>query len=261
MSYTYRELNAELYDAHELEWPGEYAYYDELAAEAYARGQAVLEIACGTGRIAIRLAQGGVQVTGMDLLPEMLEVARSKSRDLPNVRWVEGTMRDFDLGATFGLIILPGHPFQYMLTPEDQLACLGCVRRHLAPDGLAVFHLDHQDLDWLGSIGPANEREYEAGHVAVHPRTGEQFRSVYAWSYARPTQTATLYKAWEQLDAAGAVVARYENEPLPLHCVFRHEMAHALARAGFEVVALYGDFLRNPLGEDSSEMIWEARRA
>jgi hypothetical protein len=59
----------------------------------------------------------------------------------------------------------------------------------------------------------------------------------------------------------GAVLERWQSEPVRLHCVFRFEMEHLLGRTGFAVDALYGDFFRQPLCDDSSEMIWVARPA
>lgn len=47
---------------------------------------------------------------------------------------------------------------------------------------------------------------------------------------------------------------------MPLHCVFRLEMGHLLARVGFEERIVYGDFFKNALGEDSSDMIWMAKK-
>jgi hypothetical protein len=47
---------------------------------------------------------------------------------------------------------------------------------------------------------------------------------------------------------------------MALHCVFRFEMEHLLARTGFEIQAMYGDFLKNKLSDNSSEMIWVARK-
>ena len=44
-----------------------------------------------------------------------------------------------------------------------------------------------------------------------------------------------------------------------LHCVFRFEMEHLLARAGLIVEALYGNFARQPLADTSSDMMWVAR--
>jgi hypothetical protein len=57
----------------------------------------------------------------------------------------------------------------------------------------------------------------------------------------------------------GKVVDRWERGPTRLHCVFRFEMEHLLARAGFALDALYGDFLRGGLTDRSAEMVWVAR--
>src|SRR5688500_6130287 len=80
------------------------AFYTALAQEA---GGPVLELACGTGRVSIPIARLGFPVTGVDLVPGMLEQARRKSAGLP-VRWVEGDGRAFDLGDQFRLIFLTG---------------------------------------------------------------------------------------------------------------------------------------------------------
>ena len=66
MNPSAADLYAELYDVDEGGWPGELDFYQELAATATARGEGVLEVACGTGRVAIPLAQDGARVTGFD---------------------------------------------------------------------------------------------------------------------------------------------------------------------------------------------------
>jgi SAM-dependent methyltransferase len=111
---TPEQLAAELYDVSVPDWDGEINFYRELVREIMLRGLAerVLEVACGTGRVTLRLAQEGVDLVGVDLDEEMLTVARRKSEGMPNVRWVRGDMRSLDLGQTFGLIIVPGHSFQ-----------------------------------------------------------------------------------------------------------------------------------------------------
>lgn len=155
MSQSSDERNAKFYaqtyDASVPDWPGEIDFYQEMAVEAKRSGGAVLEIACGTGRVAIRLAREGVNVVGLDLSPQMLAVAREKSVRLENMRWVQGDMRSFEMGETFGLAIIPGHAFQNLNTPHDQVACLECIGRHLRPGGFLVVHLDHQDLSWLAA--------------------------------------------------------------------------------------------------------------
>ena len=253
------EFYAQTYDAWVPDWPGELDFYRELAAAAMRDGAGVLEIACGTGRIAARLAQEGVAIVGMDRSPEMLEVAREKTRGLTNIRWVEADMRSFELNGRFGLVIIPGHSFQYLNTPDDQVACLECIKRHLRPDGVLVIHLDHQDVAWLGGLRGEKGGRLEPADQFQNPKTGRQVRGFRAWSYEPAGQTATSRALWEELGADGQVVERWESAPVRLHCVFRYEMEHLLARVGFAVDAVYGDFYRGPLMDASSDMIWVAR--
>ncbi|UCF09853.1 MAG: methyltransferase domain-containing protein, partial [Candidatus Bipolaricaulota bacterium] len=119
-----RRLYAETYDASVGDWQGEIDFYSQLAREASGNGHPVLELACGTGRVAIRLAQQGVHVVGLDVCPEMLRVAKRKARGIADVRWVRRDMRSFELQERFGVILIPGHSFQNLLTPEDQASCL-----------------------------------------------------------------------------------------------------------------------------------------
>jgi SAM-dependent methyltransferase len=253
------EFYAQTYDACVSDWPGELGFYREMAAEANRKGAAVLEIACGTGRIAIRLAQDGVTVVGMDLSPWMLEVARQKSQKLGDIRWVQGDMRSFELGETFALVTIPGHSFQHLNTMRDQVACLECIKRHLRPDGLLVVHLDHQDFAWLGGLLGEKGGQFEPAGEFRRPNTGRQIRTFRAWSYEPASQTAISRTAWEEIGADGQIVERLEANPVRLHCVFRFEMEHLLARVGLAVVALYGDFFRGPLRDTSTEMVWIAQ--
>jgi SAM-dependent methyltransferase len=256
------EFYALIYDDAVPDWPGEIDFYRAMAAEAKAAGGSVLELACGTGRVAIRLAQDGVRMVGLDLSAEMIRVAARKSAGLENTRWVEGDMRSFDLGETFDLVLIPGHSFQNLNSPQDQVACLECIRRHLTPAGTLVVHLDHMNVEnvrWLGDLCDEEGGVFKPAEQVHHPRTGRQVRAWRAWSYEPATQTATARTAWEELDAEGQVVNRVERHPVRLHCVFRFEMEHLLARTGFEIAAVYGDFFRNGLQDASPGMIWVAR--
>lgn len=262
MAQYFDERYAQLYDTFMLtrDWPGEVEFYLSLAAKAMSNGLGVLEVACGTGRIAVKLAQAGVKVTGLDLSRPMLEVAEKKSRGMPNVRWVHGDMKSFDLHECFGLVIIPGHSFQNMLTPADQVECLESIKRHLAPGGLLVVHLDHQDVTWLASLVKDKGGVFERGQDLVHPQTGRLIRSFHAWTFSPSSQTATIRAKWEEVDADGNVVDHWESVPNPMHCVFRFEMEHLLARVGFDTQAVYGDFIQHELGDDSTDMIWVAKR-
>jgi SAM-dependent methyltransferase len=251
---------AETYDAAVPDWPGEVAFYLEAADWARTRGEAVLELACGTGRVALRLAQAGANVVGLDLSADMLAVAGRKSRQIDNVRWVEADMRAFALEERFGLILIPGHAFHNLLAPEDQAACLSCAREHLVPGGMLILHLDHQDIAWLGDLVRAKGGVFEEEETFERPKTGRKVRALRAWAYERSTQTAICQTRWEELNEDGDVVETRETEPIRLHCLFRFEVEHLMARVGLEVRATYGDFSGQPLADDSPQMIWVARR-
>ena len=254
----FSNADALMYDDDMSDWPGEIDFYLKLANAVREKGQAVLDLACGTGRVALQLAKTGVRVVGIDLAADMLAVAQQKTQGLANVRWVEGDMRAFDLGERFGLVIIPVHSFQFMLTPQDQMDCLLAIRRHLLPGGMLVVHVDQIDHAWMGEIRPEKNPPFEGAGIDIHPQSGARMRSQLKWVYERSTQTATLYKVWEELGEGDTVIKRLELEPMPMHVVFRFEMEHLLCRAGLHILQLYGDFYEHPYAEDSTNMVWVA---
>src|SRR5512138_3017601 len=104
MKPTPHELYAQVYDLYVSDWPGEIDFYRSLLANTGLGALGLLEVACGTGRVALQLAREGVDVMGLDLSPELLDMARRKSDGISNVRWVQGDMRTFELGTKFGII-------------------------------------------------------------------------------------------------------------------------------------------------------------
>jgi len=254
------EFYAQTYDEAVPDWPGEIDFYRGLAAEVRAIGQSLLEIAVGTGRVAIRLARDGTRTVGLDLSPQMLDVAREKSKDIPNIRYVQADMCDFDLGESFGLAIVTGHAFQNLNTPQEQFDCMGCIYRHLVPGGRLVVHIDHQDFGWLGGLVGEKGGVFEPAEKFVHPKSGNPVRALRAWSYEPATQTAVCTARWEMLDDTGKVVETWQTQPNRLHCIYRFEMEHLFPRAGFVIDEVYGDFHRHPLENKSGNMIWVVHR-
>jgi SAM-dependent methyltransferase len=260
MEFSEEQYFAQTYDAFVKDWDGEIEFYRELAAPFATGKGSLLEIGSGTGRVAIRLAKMGVEVVGIDLSAHMIAIAHAKSDGMTNIRWVQADMRQFDLDETFDLAIIPGHAFQFMLTGEAQMECLASIRRHLKDAARLVIHLDHQDLGWLGSLPRQAGEIYKEVQRFTHPQTGRLVRTWRAWSYAPSTQTASSMSRWEETGEAGQVFQSGRRGPIQLHCAFRFEMEHLLARAGFETLALYGDFHKEALRDDSSEMIWVVRK-
>ena len=245
-----------VYDARVQGVPGEVDFYLGLAKEAHATGHPVLELACGTGRVAIPIAREGISVVGLDQSQAMLERAREKSAGLNSARWVEGDMRDFTLPERFGLVFIAYRSFQHMLTIDDQLSCLGCIHRHLAPDGRLAINIFNPDIvaigQWLTTKKGSLQRRGEA------PSGG----SAVGWetrTYRPASQEVESTFLDEELSDEGAVTSRVYRD-LKLRYIFRFEMEHLLARAGFEIEALYGDHYGGPFEDTSPEMVWVARR-
>ncbi|MBA4709528.1 class I SAM-dependent methyltransferase [Aquitalea aquatica] len=109
-------------------------YTEQIGTES----RAVVDIGCGTGVLAVRLAQLGHSVTGIDPAAAMLEVARAR-RGGGQVCWLGGTAADLPLDARFDVALMTGHAFQCLLTDEAVQEMLGAVRRHLRPGGVLMF--------------------------------------------------------------------------------------------------------------------------
>ncbi len=119
-------------------------YHDD--ASFYVRlseihGPRVLELGCGTGRIAVPLAASGAKVTGVDLSAAMLDVARARAGDLP-ATWLLADIRRLRLRGRFDVVCAPLGTLQHMETPDDFVEALGTMARHLAPGGVAVVDVE-----------------------------------------------------------------------------------------------------------------------
>ncbi len=130
------------------------AYYDKLytgmgkdyASEALqlrmllerqlrSPGRALLDVACGTGRHA-RFLSDDFDVTGIDIEPAMLEIAR---RECAKAKFHQGDMRDFDISRTFDAVICLFSSIGFMTTEEDLDRAISNMARHLAPGGVLVI--------------------------------------------------------------------------------------------------------------------------
>lgn len=137
---------AAIYDALDPDRSDLDAYLD-LADEFGARS--VLDVGCGTGTLALRLAARGIEVVGVDPAAASLDVARSKP-EAGQVRWIHGTATDLpDLSVD--LVLMTANVAQVFLTDDDFEAALRGIRSALGPHGRLVFEVRDPDRRaWLG---------------------------------------------------------------------------------------------------------------
>jgi SAM-dependent methyltransferase len=233
------------------------AFYSALAQEA---GGSALELACGTGRVSIPIAKLGFPVTGLDIVPGMLERARSKSVGLP-VRWVEGDARTFDLGERFRLIFLTGNAFQAFLTNADQEALLQRVRAHLHDEGLFAFETRNPLLPNSktreGLFVTLETRDEEVDWPSFINADGYEVRVSTTQVYDHVAQIVHLtgYKRWREGEEAHAAITR-----TALRYTFPQELAALLHYNGFTIMRQYGDWNEEPLTATSPSIISVCRK-
>jgi SAM-dependent methyltransferase len=234
------------------------SFYVEAARKA---GGPVLELGCGTGRVLLPTVRAGIEVTGLDSSANMLARCREKLlAEPPEVQrratLVQGGLAEFNLERTFMLLTMPFRPFQHLLTVEQQLACLGAVRRHLAPGGRLIFDVFHVNPSSVHD--PAWLEEKEDAPAARLPDGRIVRRTVRIAAFHAVAQINDVQFCWYVTHTNGR---REQFEwRVPLRYYYRFELEHLLVRAGLRPVALYGDFDASPYGEDSPEMIFVAER-
>jgi SAM-dependent methyltransferase len=113
-------------------------------------GEPVLELACGSGRLTIPLAESGVNITGLDISEDMLDLARLKaSARGVSLHLIQGDIRNFDLGEKFKFIFIPAQSLSHLYKREEIEDCFSCVRRHLAEDGRLLIELFNSSVKLL----------------------------------------------------------------------------------------------------------------
>lgn len=259
MTDEYAEV-AELYDyVAPYAMRGDVEFYVD---EARAAKGAVLEVGCGTGRVLIPTARAGVPITGVDESTAMLACCRTKLRhESPDVQErVElhaGDMRAFDLGRTFALVTIPFRPFQHLLTVEDQLACLACIRQHLENGGQLILDLFNPSLDFLVNR-PVGEVMPEGTPITL-PDGRQLERSFQIVEQNRFTQVNRVELIYDVTHTDGRKERRVHA--FRMRYLFRYEAEHLLARSGFAVEQLYAGYDRSPYGSTyPGELIFMARK-
>ncbi len=215
----------------------------------------VLEVGCGTGRIAIELARAGHAVTGIDPSAAMLERARARAEDLAvDIALIEGRPLELTLERDhYGLVLVPADVFLYCGDAMEQVATLGWLAGGLQFNGVLAVDLPGPAL-WLDPATNGQVMLTFSGETAE----GTRFDAYQVHEDDLAAQERWLRVTYEQVDETG-VVHRTSSEHR-LRYVYRYEAEHLVKLAGLLLVDIYGDYDLGPLTNDSERMIVLARR-
>jgi SAM-dependent methyltransferase len=225
---------ARLYDPWSASVTEDVEFYVE---EARAAGGPVVELACGTGRIAVPIAKAGIRLIGVDGSAAMLEVAREYGRDegvdaLLDLR--HGDLREPPVGERVALVLIPFRSLLHMTTEADRLRALAAARELLLPGGKLVFDV----------FAPSREDVED-----THGRWLEREPGIFEradWDEGERTLTLSVRRGEE----ASTMLLAWLSPP---------EWRQLLDHAGFDLEAQWGWFDRRPYsgGED---VVFAARR-
>jgi len=215
----------------------------------------VLEVGCGTGRIALELVLNGHNVTGVDVSPSMLARARSRAdEEAIDITLIEGDIATLSLGPDYyGFALLPLDVFLYCPDGETQLATLRSIAQALTFNGLLAIDLPGPAL-WLDPSSNGQPLLTFTGETAA----GLRFDCWHLHEDDLAAQSRYLRVTYETLGEDG-LVRRHVSEHR-LRYLYRFELEYLLELAGLALVDMYGDYDLGPLTNDSERMIAIARR-
>jgi SAM-dependent methyltransferase len=213
-------------------------FYGALAGTTPKR---ILDCGCGTGRLAVTLAQAGHEVTGLDPAPGMLAVAQARP-GAALVRWIEGDAEALPAEDRFDLVIMTGHVFQVFRSDEDIGLLLRILRQHLAPGGRLAFETRNPAVreweDWTPEGTAEQVQVPGSGAVEV------------CYAVTRVEGGFVTYETRFRFGSGDEAVATDT-----LRFTEAAELDAFLRVAGFAEISWRGDWDGAPLGPASPEII------
>ena len=208
-------------------------------------GEPILELACGTGRVLIPLAEAGFKIHGLDISENMLKIAERKveERSLSSlVTLTQGNMAYYYLSVKdFSLAFITFRSFMHLYTHEDQLSCLKCTFEHLKPGGLLI--IDVYAPRYSKMAQPLAE-EFSVHKEYTLPN-GNRVVNKRRWRGTDlVNQVNTEEFLFEEYDSDGGLV-RTSLVPLQTRYTFRYELQLLLEKAGYHVLSVFKDFEKN----------------
>ena len=221
--------------------------------EAKRASGPVLELACGTGRLTIPIAQSGIEVVGLDQSRSMLAHARAKAGEAGvKIAWAEADCREFNLWRKFALIFMAFNSMQHLHDAESLTALFERVRNHLAPGGKFVFDVFNPSLAIL--TRDPNQRHFDRKYEDAEGRgpITLEMTAVYddaaqvnrmKWYFSRPGEKD------------------FRVEQLDVRCFFPQELDLLVRANAFVIEQKFGNFGRKLFASGDMKQVVVARPA
>jgi SAM-dependent methyltransferase len=247
---------ARLYDLDLVDDPGDLDLYLALADRSDGP---VLELAVGTGRLAIPLAEAGHAVTGVDVDRAMLDRARGRAQAAgvaERLELVEADLVDLRLPSAgrFGLAFIALNSLLVLPTRSAQRAALQTLAEHLVPGGVAAVDVWIPDADDLARFDGRISLEWPR----LDPETGAIVTKAASAAHDASSATVTLTTIFEEGGQGEPSIRWVRRDRLRL--ISADELRGFAEDAGLVVEALAGDYGLGPMGPGSDRAVLIAIR-
>ena len=221
-----------------------------LAQARKAKGP-VLELCCGTGRITLPLAQAGINITGVDFTPTMLERAKTKAHDAgKKIPLIYGDMRKVRLKKKFDLVFIPFNSLQNTYSVNDLEKVFATVQAHMTRGGRFIFDIFNPSIYYMAQY--------------IRTRKG-------LYKFRLPDGRRVVIDQRCEYDSAGqvnrAIWTHHINDGKPqvrkldMRCYYPLEMDALLKYNGFKVLKKFGSFDEKPFSSESMKQIFVCKTA
>ncbi len=251
------ETLARFYDLDVLDVSYDAELYQRLAHDA---GESVLELAVGSGRLAIPLALAGHRVVGVDHDAAMLARARTRWRSVrgpighDRLNLHVGDLASFRHPQRFDMVFIAVNTFLLAKDDAARLAVLAAMHDQLRPGGVAAVEVSTPDEDELASFDGRLQLEW----LRHDPESGDLVAKLASARHDPDASAVSLCQIYEWTPSHGGPLSRVARTDT-LHLVSAARLVDLATEAGFGDVVVWGDHLSIPYGPGSHRAILVAR--
>jgi SAM-dependent methyltransferase len=202
-----------------------------ISREYNGQPELVLDLGCGTGRMTLELAKRGYDMTGVDVSPEMLDIARNngeKAGFSDKILWLCQDMCEFELYGTVDITVSCLDCINHILKPAELAECFKLVHNYLIPDGLFIFDIN-------------GKNKFETVY-ADNSYVMENETSLCTWQnfYNSKNGICDFYITVFEEDGFGKYNRFDDVQSEKMYTV--RSIKQSLSKCGFEFIGAYRDF-------------------
>ncbi|WP_353892564.1 class I SAM-dependent methyltransferase [Proteinivorax hydrogeniformans] len=197
----------------------------------------ILDLACGTGSLAINLAKNGYDVTGIDMSSEMIEIAKLKKNSLRGVRFELANMLNPNLDKRFSVVTCAFDSVNYLLNESDLKKMFSSAYKHLNPKGRFIF-------DFNTEKAYKNNNNFEIRRILPG--------GYYDHKMQYDTNTNLAHTSFEFYDGQWELHIQkpYEHQ----------QVVEILEEVGFEILFSFKNFKGEPVKKESDRIFIVAEK-